>query len=100
MPGDQERHDRPLHGQDLPGVPPLRRAQRADRVGHRLDPGQRRAAVGEGPRHDVHGAEGDQPRVRADADRARARATTCGRPPASSRTTPATIITISEPANR
>ena len=70
-PGDQERDDRALHGQDLPGVTAFRRVQRADRVGDGLDPGQRRPAVGEGPRHDVDGAERDQPRVRPDADRAR-----------------------------
>jgi hypothetical protein len=69
-PGDQDSHDRALGGQDLPRVPPFRRAQRADGVGHRLDPGQRGPAVGERLRHDVNGADGDQPRVRAEPDRA------------------------------
>ena len=38
---DQEGHDGALGGEDLPRVPSFRRAQRADRVGHGLDPGQR-----------------------------------------------------------
>ena len=58
---DQEGDDRALGDQDLPGVAPLRRPQRADRVGYCLDTGQRGAAVGEGPRQHVDHGEAEQP---------------------------------------
>ena len=40
-PGDQERDDAALRHQQVTGVAAFRRAERAHRVGDRLDPGQR-----------------------------------------------------------
>jgi hypothetical protein len=58
--GDEERDDRSLGDQDLPGVAALGRLQGADGVGDRLDASKRGAAVGEGPQQHVHHAEAQQ----------------------------------------
>ncbi len=46
-PGHQGAQDEALRDEHPAGVNPFRRPERADRVADRLDPGQRRAAVGE-----------------------------------------------------
>ena len=64
QPGDarhQGAEDRALGHQHAAGVAALRRPERADRVGHRLDAGQRRAAVGERAQQGEDHRPGDQP---------------------------------------
>ena len=54
--GHQRAEDHALDHQHLAGVEALGRPERADRVGHRLDAGQRGTAVGERPeQHEDHG---------------------------------------------
>ena len=57
---DKEGDNRALGDQDLPGVAALWRAERADRVGDRLDPGQRRSPVGKGLGQHVDQAEAEE----------------------------------------
>ena len=67
-PGHEEAKDAALRDQHPPGVDPLRRPERAHRVGDRLDAGQRRATVGERAQQRQDHRERDQARGAA-ADR-------------------------------
>ena len=53
-PGQQKPEDDGHHGQHPTGVVALRRTKDVDGVGNRLDPGQRRATVGERAQHHQH----------------------------------------------